>query len=247
MPVQRGSHASGYGFRMRVHIVQHVAFEGPGAISEWARERGYRVSVTEQFKRGTLPAVDDFDFLVILGGPMSANDGAQFDWLAGERQLITEALREEKAILGVCLGTQLLAQALGAQVYPNRKEEIGWFPVRLTLDAERSRLFSGLPARMTVLHWHGETFDLPNGAILLAESKSCRNQAFELDGRVLGLQFHLEVQPQGLERLIENSAADLTRAPAVQTAAEIRASAHLAQSLRPTLYTILDRLAAAAS
>ncbi|HET9178321.1 MAG TPA: type 1 glutamine amidotransferase [Terriglobia bacterium] len=232
---------------MRVHIIQHVALEGPGAISQWARERGHSTSVTEQFTRGTLPAVGDFDFLVIMGGPMSANDGAQFDWLAGEKQLIEEALGEEKAILGVCLGAQLLAQALGARVYPHPEKEIGWFPVRLTLEAERSRLFSGLPARMTVLHWHGETFDLPEGATLLAESRLCRNQAFELDGRVLGLQFHLEVQPQGLERLIEKSAAELTRAAAVQTAAEIRASAHLAHTLRPTLYTVLDRLAAAAS
>lgn len=232
---------------MRVHIIQHVALEGPGAISQWARERGHSISVTEQFTRGTLPAVGDFDFLVIMGGPMSANDGAQFDWLAGEKQLIEEALGEEKAILGVCLGAQLLAQVLGARVYPHTQKEIGWFPVHLTLEAERSRLFSGLPARMTVLHWHGETFDLPEGAVLLAKSKWCRNQAFELDGRVLGLQFHLEVQPQGLERLIEKSAAGLTRAAAVQTAAEIRASAHLAHTLRPTLYTVLDRLAAAAS
>ena len=232
---------------MRIHIIQHVAFEGPGAIAEWARERGHSISVTEQFGRGKLPAVDDFDFLVIMGGPMSAIDDAKFNWLAEEKQLIAESLREEKAILGVCLGAQLLAQALGAQVYPNREKEIGWFPVRLTLAAERSRLFSGLPARMTVLHWHGETFDLPQGAVLLAESDLCRNQAFEIDGRVLGLQFHLEVQPQGLERLIENSAADLSRGPTVQTAEDMRASIDLAQTLRPALYTILDRLAAAVS
>jgi GMP synthase-like glutamine amidotransferase len=232
---------------MRIHIIQHVAFEGPGAIAEWARERGHSISVTEQFGRGMLPAVDDFDFLVIMGGPMSAIDDAKFNWLAGEKQLIAEALREGKAILGVCLGAQLLAQALGAQVYSNREKEIGWFPVRLTLAAERSRLFSGLPARLTVLHWHGETFDLPQGAVLLAESDLCRNQAFEIDGRVLGLQFHLEVQPQGLERLIENSAADLSRGPTVQTAEDMRASIDLAQTLRPALYTILDRLAAAVS
>jgi GMP synthase-like glutamine amidotransferase len=232
---------------MRLHIIQHVAFEGPGAIAEWARERGHSISVTEQFGRGKLPAVDDFDFLVIMGGPMSAIDDAKFNWLAEEKQLIAESLREEKAILGVCLGAQLLAQALGAQVYPNREKEIGWFPVRLTLAAERSRLFSGLPARMTVLHWHGETFDLPQGAVLLAESDLCRNQAFEIDGRVLGLQFHLEVQPQGLERLIENSAGDLSRGPTVQTAEDMRASMGLAQTLRPALYAILDRLAAAVS
>ncbi|HEX5412333.1 MAG TPA: type 1 glutamine amidotransferase [Terriglobia bacterium] len=232
---------------MRVHIIQHVAFEGPGAISEWARERGHSISITEQFIHGTLPAVGDFDFLIVMGGPMSANDGAQFDWLAGEKQLIAEALGEEKVILGVCLGAQLLAQALGARVYPNPEKEIGWFPVHLTLEAQRSRLFSGLPSRMTVLHWHGETFDLPEGAMLLAESKLCRNQAFELDGRVLGLQFHLEVQPRELERLVENLPAGLAPTPAVQTAAEIRASAHLAQTLRPALFTILDRLAAAAA
>ncbi|HXH50659.1 MAG TPA: type 1 glutamine amidotransferase [Terriglobia bacterium] len=232
---------------MRIHIIQHVAFEGPGAIAEWAREREHSISVTEQFGRGKLPAVDDLDFLVIMGGPMSAIDDAKFNWLTGEKQLIAEALREEKAILGVCLGAQLLAQVLGARVYPNREKEIGWFPVRLTLAAERSRFFSGLPARMTVLHWHGETFDLPQGAVLLAESDLCRNQAFEIDGRVLGLQFHLEVQPQGLERLIENSAADLSRGPTVQTAEDMRASIDLAQTLRPALYTILDRLAAAVS
>jgi GMP synthase-like glutamine amidotransferase len=232
---------------MRIHIIQHVAFEGPGAIGEWARERGHSITVTEQFKRGRLPTVDDFDFLVIMGGPMSANDDEKFTWLAEEKQLIAEALREEKAILGVCLGAQLLAQVMGASVYPNQEKEIGWFPVRLTLNAARSRFFSGLPATMTVLHWHGETFDLPQGAVLLAESPLCRNQAFELDGRVLGLQFHLEVQPQGLERLIENSVADLAWGRAVQTAAEMRASVHLAQTLRPMLCTILDRLAVAAS
>lgn len=230
---------------MQIHIIQHVAFEGPGAIAEWARERGYSISITEQFNRGKLPEVDDFDLLVIMGGPMSANDDALFEWLAGEKQLIAEALREEKAILGICLGAQLLAQVMGASVYENREKEIGWFPIRLTLQAERSRLFSGLPTTMTVLHWHGETFDLPEGAVLLAESALCRNQAFELDDRVLGLQFHLEVQPTGLERLVENSLADLTRGRAVQSASEIRASAHLVHKLRPTLYTILDRLALA--
>ena len=232
---------------MHIHIIQHVAYEGPGSIADWARERGHSISVTKQFKGEQLPAVDDFEFLVIMGGPMSANDDSKYDWLAPEKQLIAEAMREEKTILGICLGAQLLAQVMGASVYASREKEIGWFPIRLTLQSARSRLFTGLPTTMTVLHWHGETFDLPQGTVPLAESSVCRNQAFERDGRVLGLQFHLEVQPQGLERLVENSLADLTRGRAVQTASEIRGSVHVAQQLQPTLYTILDRLAAAAS
>ncbi len=231
---------------MRIHIIQHVAFEGPGAIGEWARERGHAVTVTEQFGKGQLPALEDFDFLVIMGGPMSANDDAKFPWLAGEKRLIADALSGQKAILGVCLGAQLLAQALGARIYRNREKEIGWFPVQLTPEAAASRLFSGLPVEMTVLHWHGETFDLPQGGVRLAQSGLCLNQAFEIEGRALGLQFHLEVQPEGLEGLIGNSAKDLAATgPAVQTGDEIRASAHLAQTLRPALYRILDSLAEA--
>jgi len=233
---------------MRIHIIQHVAFEGPGAIADWARERGHSITVTGQFSGGELPTANHLDFLVIMGGPMGANDDAQFAWLVAEKQLIGEALREGKAILGVCLGAQLLAQALEARVYRNHEREIGWFPVRQTEEAKRSRLFSGLPSEMTVLHWHGDTFDLPQGAVHLAESDLCGNQAFEIDGRMLGLQFHLEVQPEGLERLIANSTADLAvPGPAVQTGDQMRTAARHAQTLRPALDTILDRLAEAAA
>ena len=230
---------------MRVHIIQHVEFEGPGAIAEWARERGYSLAVTEQFNGGRLPGTGEFDFLVVMGGPMSANDDAQFGWLAAEKALIAETLRVQKAVLGVCLGAQLVAQVLGARVYRNREREIGWFPVHLTREAAASRLFSGLLPEMTVLHWHGETFDLPPGAVHLAESELCRNQAFEIGGKVLGLQFHLEVLPAGLENLIENSAADLEPGLGVQSAAEMRARANHSETLRPALYAILDHLAEA--
>jgi GMP synthase-like glutamine amidotransferase len=231
---------------MHLHIVQHVAFEGPGAIAEWAQTRGHAISRTEQWEDGRLPSIEEFDFLVIMGGPMSANDDREFPWLAAEKRLIAEAIEGRKAVLGVCLGAQLVANVLGARVYRNPEKEIGWLPIRLTQSATSGGLFSDLPQTMTVLHWHGETFDLPAGAVHLAESEFCRNQAFEIGGRVLGLQFHMEVLPEGLERLIENSATDLRPGPAVQTADEIRSSAHLTQTLQPALYSILDRMAEAA-
>ena len=229
---------------MRLHVIQHVAFEGPGAIGEWARERGHSLTFTVQWRGAAPPKPNDFDFLVVLGGPMSANDEAQFSWLAPEKKLIQRALEAQKAILGVCLGAQLLANVLGARVYKNQRKEIGWFPVLLAPEA-RVSILAGLPQALTVLHWHGETFDLPEGAVRLASSEACVNQAFEFGGRALGLQFHLEVLPDGLAKLIENSAGDLAPGPFVQSAAGMLAGAESSERLRPALYRLLDRLAAA--
>ncbi|HZT69175.1 MAG TPA: type 1 glutamine amidotransferase [Terriglobia bacterium] len=231
---------------MHLHIIQHVPFEGPGAIAEWAQVRGHSISRTEQWRDERLPSMEEFDLLVMMGGPMSANDDREFPWLAAEKRFITEAVEGRKAVLGVCLGAQLVANVLGARVYRNPEKEVGWFPVRLTHEAAKSQMFSGFPPTMTVLHWHGETFDLPVGAVRLAESEFCHNQAFEIGGRVLGLQFHMEVLPEGLESLIENCSADLMPGPAVQTAEEILRFAHLTQTLQPRLYSILDRMAEAA-
>jgi GMP synthase-like glutamine amidotransferase len=228
---------------MRLHIIQHVAFEGPGAIGEWARERGHAVTISEQWKGARLPKPSDFDRLVIMGGPMSANDDAQFPWLGPEKKLIREALEAQKAILGVCLGAQLLANVLGARVYRNREKEIGWFPVSLTPEARASALCD-LPETLTVLHWHGETFDLPEGAVRLASSEACVNQAFEFNEKALGLQFHLEVGPEGLSKLIENSAGDIDSGKFVQSAEEMLAARETSEALRPALYRVLDRMAA---
>src|SRR5579872_4060204 len=228
---------------MRIHAIQHVPFESAGAILDWAQERGHSFAVCEQFSGAQLPRVEEFDFLVIMGGPMSANDDLELPWLGSEKKLIEEALGAQKAILGICLGAQLIASVLGSRVYKNGHKEIGWFPIRTTPEARESKLLGGVPASITVLHWHGETFDLPEGAMRLAESDACRNQAFEFDGRVLGLQFHLEVPRSGLEKLIQNCGADIDGGPFVQSPDEMLANAHLSQMLQPLLYSILDRMA----
>ena len=131
--------------------------------------------------------------MVIMGGPMSANDDLPF--IQREVALIAEAVKSEIPLLGVCLGAQLIAKALGSKVYRNTVREIGWAPVTFTEAARRDPLFAGLSAPETVFHWHGDTFDLPRNAELLASSAACRNQAFRAANRVYGLQFHLEVKP----------------------------------------------------
>lgn len=231
---------------MRIHTIQHVPFEGPGAIREWAIERGHMLTITGQWSGAPLPKLDEFDFLVVMGGSMSANDEANFAWLVPEKKLIRDALEADKPILGVCLGAQLLANALGARVYKNRHKEIGWFPVKLASDACTSALVAGLPETLTVLHWHGETYDLPRGARLLASSEACLNQAFEFGGRTLALQFHMEVGREGLEKLVQYSAEEIDQGPYVQSAATMLAAAKASDALRPALYQILDRLAEAA-
>ena len=228
---------------MRIHAIQHVPFESAGAIFDWAQERSHSFAVSEQFSGAQLPHLEEFDLLVIMGGPMSANDDLKLPWLAPEKKLIEEALGAQKMILGICLGAQLIASVLGSRVYNNRHKEIGWFPVRKAPEAHESKLLSGLPESVTVLHWHGETFDLPPGAIRLAENDACRNQAFEFDGRALGLQFHLEVPRSGLEKLIQNCRADIDGGPFVQSADEMLANAHLSHMLQPLLYSTLDRMA----
>jgi GMP synthase-like glutamine amidotransferase len=167
-----------------------------------------------------LPSVEDIDLLVILGGPMSVNDEADLTWLVAEKRFIRQAIEKEKAVVGICLGAQLIASATGARVYPNKEKEIGWFPVSSALSGGARRLFA-FPPQSLVFHWHGETFDLPSGAVRLARSIACENQAFQLGRRVIGLQFHLETTPESARDIVRNCRADLAPSRYVQSEAEI--------------------------
>ena len=149
---------------------------------------------------------------------MSATDEGTIDWLTREKRFIESAIHDRKPVLGVCLGAQLIASVLGARVYANAHKEIGWFDVRLTPDARVSPAFSGLPDVVPVFQWHGETFDLPQGAQLVATGDVCTNQAFVYDERVIGLQFHLETTRQSAQALVANCGNELTDAPYVQSA-----------------------------
>ena len=174
---------------------------------------------------------------------MSVHDEDRFDWLRTEKHYLRQAVEAGTRLLGVCLGAQLLAEALGGRVTPNGGREIGWFPVRLTAEGADSPLLAGFGPEFPAFHWHGETFSIPPGAARVAESDACRHQAFEARGRIVGLQFHLETTPESMEQLIANCADELEpRTGFMQTAEEMRARQKLTVSTWPLLFGLLDNL-----
>src|SRR5215469_1430716 len=225
---------------MRMAVLQHVEFEGPAAVADWAAGRGVSVRLFHLHRSAALPSLDDFDMLTILGGPMSANDEARLSWLGSEIALVHEAIAADKTVLGICLGAQIIAKALGARVYPGSAKEIGWFPVQRT--AGSHPFFDGVPGSFTPFHWHGETFDLPRGAVLLAKSKITETQAFAAGQRVLGLQFHMEATEDSVRALLKGAAHEIGHGAFEQQPGTILANINQCTSLRPLLDTVLDRL-----
>jgi GMP synthase-like glutamine amidotransferase len=206
---------------MHVHVLQHVAFEGLGSIEPWLAAHRLHISYTRFFDNDLLPALDGVDLLIAMGGPMSVNDDARFPWLGAEKRYVRDAVTRGIRVLGVCLGAQLIASALGARVFRNPVKEIGWFPIQGDAPPEPAFRF---PSEFLAFHWHGETFDLPEGAVRLARSAACENQAFQVDRHVIGLQFHLETTPESALAIVEHSRDELRPGPYVQSEQELRAS-----------------------
>lgn len=204
---------------MRAHYLQHVPFEGLGSIAPWLEANGYAVTCTRFFESTALPDPGAIDFLVIMGGPMSVNDEEKFPWLVSEKQFVREVISSGKTVLGICLGAQVIASTMGASVFPNPVKEIGWFPID-GLDSTGGSVFR-FPQSEMVFHWHGETFDLPRGAIRLARSEGCENQAFQLGKSVMGLQFHLETTPKSARQMVSHCRDELVPSTFVQTEEEI--------------------------
>ena len=230
---------------MRIHVLQHVPFEGPGSIEPWALERGHAIVGTRLWQGDPLPPHDAYDWLVVMGGPMSVHDEPALPWLAAEKRFLREAVRGGKRVLGICLGAQLLAEVLGARVTPARAKEIGWLPVTLAPGAADLPAFAGLPARWEVFHWHGETFDLPSGAVRLAGSDACPNQAFAHGTNVLAFQFHPEATRRSVEELVRHSGHEIVQGPYIQPASVMLGDEPRFAKAREGMRGILDSLAAA--
>lgn len=201
---------------IRAHVFQHVPFEGPGSIGPWLESRESSIGFTRVFQNDTPPNAAEIDCLIVMGGPMSVNDEPALPWLVPEKRVIGDMITRGKPVLGVCLGAQLIANVLGAKVYPNAEKEIGWFPIQSTASGHHGRVVR-FPDECVVFHWHGETFDLPAGAVPLATSAACRNQAFQFGPNVIGLQFHLETTPDSAHDLVAHCREDLVPATYVQT------------------------------
>ncbi|NBC10658.1 MAG: amidotransferase [Planctomycetes bacterium] len=226
---------------MRLCYIQHVPFEDPGGILQWAAERGHAVHGAHMHAEQPLPEPAPFDGLVVMGGPMSIHDEASYPWLAAEKRAIGTALDAGRKVLGVCLGAQLLAHVLGSNVGPQAHREIGWFDVAMTEAGRAHPWTSALPSRFAAFHWHGEAFDVPEGAVHLARSQACEAQAFAWSDRALGLQFHLESTPDTVAELVRHGAHELDGGPWVQSADHILdGHGHIAR-MYPMMSELLDR------
>lgn len=185
----------------RLLVFQHVAHEILGTLDPLLRDAGFRIKYVN-FERhpNTLPSLEGYNGLIVLGGPMNVDEVDDYPNLLTEVDLIQEAVAKNLPILGICLGSQLLAKALGAKVRKNSEKEIGWYEVYPTDKGKDDPLVSNFTNREQIFQWHGDTFDLPQGAELLASSPLCKNQAFRYKENVYGFQFHLEVDKPMIER-----------------------------------------------
>lgn len=203
---------------MNVHVLQHVDFEGLGGLLPFLEARGARISYSRLWQNDVVPEIDGIDLLIALGGPMSANDDVSMPGLRREKELLRAAVDRDVPTLAICLGAQLLASALGARVTRNPVKEIGWFPVRATRQGDD---VLSLPAEADVFQWHSDAFDIPEGAVPLASSDACANQAFQVKRNVVGVQFHPEMTRGIVQAIVADSPGDLKPQRFVQGADEL--------------------------
>lgn len=226
---------------MRIHGLKHVPFEGLANIESWAKEHGHTIKITNLFYNEKLPSFDDFDCLAVMGGPMSVWEEEAHPWLKDEKRFIAEAIAKKKIVLGVCLGSQLLAEVLGGNVFKNKQPEIGWFPVKINPAIQQHPLFNDLPDEILPLHLHSDTFSLPEGVVALGSSAVTPHQGFVYGDRTVALQFHLEFNPATLQHILNVAGHIFKPTDSVQSAKEVWNLERLAAA-NQILFGILNKL-----
>ncbi|AJA49853.1 glutamine amidotransferase [Clostridium pasteurianum DSM 525 = ATCC 6013] len=203
----------------------------------------YKLTGTHLYNYESLPSVDKFDWLIIMGGPMNIYEEKTYPWLKYEKQLIKEAIDKGKIVLGICLGAQLITDVLGGKVTKNPEAEIGWFPVTLNIEAKKSLLFKNFPQSFHVFQWHNDTFStLGKEAENIAVSEACQNQAFMYKKRVIGFQFHIESSEDSIDSIIHNCPYDNVNDPYVQTKDQILSKMSYLKIANELMYNFLDEL-----
>ena len=225
---------------LSIHCLTHVPFEGPGCIEQWITKNNHQLSFTHFYEHYKLPEINDVDWLIVMGGPMGVYDEAEYPWLAEEKAFIRKAIDGGKTVIGICLGSQLIVEVLGAKVYPNKQKEIGWYDIKLSESAKELPLFKNFEEQFPVFHWHGDTYDLPLGSVQLFSSEVCDNQAFLYKEKVLGLQFHFEVTDQSLKSMVEHGKEELVENSTIQSATHILGHTSPVETNNLKMFQILD-------
>jgi GMP synthase (glutamine-hydrolysing) len=231
---------------MKIHIIMHESFEAPAAIEKWAQDRGYEITYTRLHDGDAFPEEIDFDFLVVMGGPQSpatsVEECSYFD-AAKEIAFIKKAIEQDKILLGVCLGAQLIGEALGANFEHSPNREIGVFPITLTEDGKQDSIFSEFPKQFNVGHWHGDMPGLTPETKILATSEGCTRQIVRYAPKIYGFQCHFEFTPEAIEGMIENNAHELEEykdLPYIETAEQLRS--HDYSEMNQFLFRFLDKI-----
>ena len=235
----------------KVLVIRNVSYETEGMLEPLLRNEGLSLNIVDfQRDAAAAPRLDGHAGLVVMGGPMSANDTGRFPHLVHVERLCAEAFEQSVPSVGVCLGAQVMARILGSEVYENPVREVGWYDLSTTPDAESDPLFSQLEDQEVVLQWHGDTFDLPEGAVLLASSPDCVNQAFRYGEAGYAIQFHLEILKPMIEEWVRRDAArgwlaGEGRISAARILADTRAYMDRSMQLGRRVFTRFARLIAA--
>ncbi|GAB3790739.1 type 1 glutamine amidotransferase [Virgibacillus kimchii] len=228
---------------MRIHALINYSIADLGMIDDWAKENNYTITTTKVYESSNFPNLHEFDLLIVLGGVAGSYEEEKYPWLKNEKNFIKEAINRNKAILGICLGAQLIAEVLGGKVYPHTYNEIGWWPIRFYKEVEDVPLFSGLKRELYFFQYHGDVFELPEdvkGIVPLAENDATKNQAYVYKDRVVGLQFHPEFNEEKLEEIVSIFENEIRPGPYTQMPKDFLGQIECVEEARKFLYSLLD-------
>ena len=229
---------------MRLHLLHHNPVDSSrNNISSWAENKGYAIAHTYLCNNEALPTIEDFDWLIVMGASQHAWEEDIYPWLPTEKKFIRQALEDNKIILGICFGAQLLAEALGAEVFVNPHNEIGWHEVTLTSEGQRSYLFQNVPEQFTTFHWHADHFALPPGCTRLAYSKATENQAYICrERRIVGIQFHPEYPLESVRYFVREFGDMIQNGPYVASEEKILSQTDQIPETYGLMAAILDNI-----